>query len=87
MQPDIDKILERGAQRRREALRQGERRRSLKAILRGEGERHNLQSGLLCVLVVLVLTAVVFGLVNLKFAFKDAPESASETAVPVEAGQ
>ena len=65
----------------------GEGRQKAKGILNNEGERQNLLSIGLCTLLVLVITAVVFGLVSMKFDFSGEADPTAGRTTPVESSQ
>ena len=56
----------------------------LKEILGRESERFNLQNTVLCVLVVLALTAIAFGVVHLKFSFQGESDAPAREPVSLE---
>ena len=71
----------------REDGRRGEERQKVKGILSDERERHNLRSIGLCALLVLVITALVFGLVSMRFDFRGEADPTTGRTTPVESSQ
>ena len=57
---------------------------SLKEVMDREEERLNLRNVGLCVVAVLVLVAITFGVAELRFLFQDTPDGTSTEAVDVE---
>ncbi len=71
----------------REDGTRGEEHQKAKGILSNEGERQNLRSIGLCTLIVLAITAVVFGLVSMRFDFRGEADPAAGKTTPVESSQ
>lgn len=62
-----------------EIKRREAERHSLKSILRGQ-ERSNVQNLVICLVLIIILVAIGFGVANIDFAFRGASESSEQSS-------